>query len=86
MTFRQEHTPIPEEDEIMMDEQEQLEAMFASYEEQQMSSSQRPPSPTLSEEDYDDVFAELIAQEQAQQSTQMQPPDRMDISGDIEMQ
>lgn len=70
---------------MMMDEEEQLEAMLASYEEQQMS-SQRPPSPTLSEEDYDDVFAELIAQEQAQQSLQMQPQDQMDTSGDIEMQ
>lgn len=71
---------------MMMDEEEQLEAMLASYEEQQMMSSQRPPSPTLSEEDYDDVFAELIAQEQAQRSLQMQPQDQMDTSGDIEMQ
>ncbi|KAG8677002.1 hypothetical protein FPOAC2_03119 [Fusarium poae] len=86
MTFYQEQPPIPEEDEMMMDEEEQLEAMLASYEEQQMISSQRPLSPTLSEEDYDDVFAELIAQEQAQQRMQMQPHDRMDTSGDVEMQ
>lgn len=69
-----------------MDEEEQLEAMLASYEEQQMVFPQRPSSPTLSDEDYDDVFAELIAQEHAQQSTQFQPQDQMDTSGDIEMQ
>ncbi|KAF9768056.1 hypothetical protein IL306_014699 [Fusarium sp. DS 682] len=88
MTFYHEHPPIPEqeEDETMMDEEEQLEAMFASYEEQQMASSQRPSSPPLSDEDYDDVFAELIAQEQSRQITQFQTPDQMDTSGDIEMQ
>ncbi|RGP59393.1 hypothetical protein FLONG3_11207 [Fusarium longipes] len=87
MTFHQEYPLIPEQDEMMMDEEEQFEAMLASYEEQQMASSQRPPSPTLSEEGYDDVFAELIAQEQAQHNTPIQPPpDQMDTSGDIEMQ
>ncbi|KAF4455646.1 hypothetical protein F53441_2045 [Fusarium austroafricanum] len=88
MTFHQEHPPIPEEedDAMMMDEEEQLEAMLASYEEQQVASSQRQTSLTLSDEDYDDVFAELIAQEQSQQNTQTQTQDRMDTSGDIEMQ
>ncbi|KAF5026199.1 hypothetical protein F66182_1763 [Fusarium sp. NRRL 66182] len=86
MAFQQEHAPIPEEDERMMDEEEQLEAMFASYEEQQISSSQRPPSPTLSDQDYDDVFAELIAQEQSRQRIYPESQDQMDTSGDIEMQ
>ncbi|KAF4971427.1 hypothetical protein FSARC_1736 [Fusarium sarcochroum] len=85
-TFHQEHPPISEEDEMMEDEDEQLEAMLASYEEQQTTSSQRPLSPTLSDEDYDDVFAELIAQEQSEQGTQPASQDRMDTSGDIEMQ
>ncbi|KAH7193129.1 uncharacterized protein B0J16DRAFT_71566 [Fusarium flagelliforme] len=86
MTFHQEHPSIPEEDEMVMDEEEQLEAMLASYEEQHMTPLQRVPSPALSDEDYDDVFAELIAQEQAWQSTELQPQDQMDTSGDIEMQ
>ena len=85
-TFYQEHPSIPEEDEMVMDEEEQLEAMLASYEEQHTAPLQRVPSPALSDEDYDDVFAELIAQEQAWQSTELQPQDQMDTSGDIEMQ
>ena len=85
MTFHHDHPPIPEDDE-MMDEEDQLEAMFASYEEQQTASTQRLPSPALSDEDYDDVFAELIAQEQSQQNTQSYPQDQMDTSGDVEMQ
>ncbi|KAH6968739.1 hypothetical protein HG530_006313 [Fusarium avenaceum] len=85
MTFHHDHPPIPEDDE-MMDEEDQLEAMFASYEEQQTALLQRRPSPTLSDEDYDDIFAELIAQEQSQRNTQSRPQDQMDTSGDIEMQ
>ena len=85
-TFYQEHPSIPEEDEMVMDEEEQLKAMLASYEEQHTAPLQRVPSPALSDEDYDDVFAELIAQEQAWQSTGLQPQDQMDTSGDIEMQ
>lgn len=70
------------QDDDMMDdvfpEEEELEAIVASYE-QQSQGDQRPPSPTLSDEEYDDVFAELIAQEQ----TQSQPDssgERMDMS------
>ncbi|KAM0344620.1 hypothetical protein ACHAPU_007394 [Fusarium lateritium] len=84
MTFYPDHPSIPEDDE-MMDEEDQLEAMFASYEEHQTTSSERPPSPTLSDEDYDDVFAELIAQEQSQLRTRSHPEDQMDTSGDVEM-
>ncbi|KAF5673316.1 hypothetical protein FHETE_3440 [Fusarium heterosporum] len=85
MSFYPDHPSTPEDDE-MMDEEGQLEAMFASYEEQQTASSQRPPSPTLSDEDYDDVFAELIAQEQSQLRIRSHSEDQMDTSGDVEMQ
>lgn len=69
----------PTEDDEMPDEHpldDDLEDMVASFEEQQNQNQgqthedQRPPSPTLSDEDYDDIFAELIAQEQEQSSTQ----------------
>ncbi|KAJ3514103.1 hypothetical protein NM208_g15095 [Fusarium decemcellulare] len=85
MAFQQEQSQIPEEDEMMMDEDEQFEAMLASYEDQQTTSSQ-PPSSTLSDEDYDDIFAELIAQEQSQQAMQSGLHYQMDASGDTEMQ
>ncbi|KAF5001701.1 hypothetical protein FGRMN_869 [Fusarium graminum] len=85
MSFYPDHPSAPEDDE-MMDEEGQLEAMFASYEEQQTALSQRLPSPTLSDEDYDDVFAELIAQEKSQLRTRSHPEDQMDTSRDVEMQ
>ena len=70
------------QDDDMMDggfpEEEALEAIVASYE-QQSQSEQRPPSPTLSDEEYDDVFAELIAQEQPQSQPQSSG-ERMDMS------
>ncbi|KAM5352326.1 hypothetical protein ACJ41O_005049 [Fusarium nematophilum] len=84
MAFQQEQSQIPEEDELMMDEDEQLEAMLASLEEQQ-TTSQRLPSPTLSDEDYDDVFAELIAQERPRSGLEQDSQDQMDTSGGDEM-
>ncbi|KAI8672548.1 hypothetical protein NCS56_00718000 [Fusarium sp. Ph1] len=86
MAFQQEETQIPEDDDMMMDEDDQLEAMLASYQDQTSTSSQRPPSPALSDEDYDDIFAELIAQEQSQQSANSRSLYRIDESGDTEMQ
>ncbi|EFY92931.1 hypothetical protein J3458_004485 [Metarhizium acridum] len=64
-------------DEVCQEEQE-FEAMIASYE-QQSHIDQRPPSPLLSDEDYDDVFAELIAQEQADSQPQSSG-EQMDMS------
>lgn len=86
MAFQQEETQIPEDDDMMMDEDDQLEAMLASYQDQTSTSSQRPPSPALSDEDYDDIFAELIAQEQSQQSIRSRPLYRIDEAGDTEME
>ncbi|KAF4977862.1 hypothetical protein FZEAL_5706 [Fusarium zealandicum] len=87
MAFQQELSQVDEEkeDEVMVDEDEQLEAMFASYEEQQTTPSQRPHSPTLSDNDYDDIFAELIAQEQSQHQMEAESQDQMDTSGDHDM-
>ncbi|KAG5982750.1 hypothetical protein E4U55_001402 [Claviceps digitariae] len=66
------------------DDHDDFEAMVASFEEQMSHSQdrgrQRPSSPSLSDEDYDDIFAELIAQE-GQQSSCIQPsPEHMDMS------
>ncbi|KHN95069.1 uncharacterized protein MAM_07118 [Metarhizium album ARSEF 1941] len=49
---------------VVCQEEEELEVMVASYE-QHSQLDQGPSSPVLSDEEYDDVFAELIAQEQA---------------------
>lgn len=65
MAFTQEGTQPDDEDEMVVDdfgEEEELEALFESYEEQRATQ----PSPTLSDEEYDDIFAELISQEQIQ--------------------
>lgn len=48
------------------EDDEDLDAMLASYQNQQQASStqfSQDPSPTLSDDDYDDLFAELIAKE-----------------------
>ncbi|KAG6005623.1 hypothetical protein E4U21_007811 [Claviceps maximensis] len=61
-----------------------IEAMVASFEEQmspsQSRSKQRSSSPALSDEDYDDIFAELIAQERQQSSCTQSPAEHMDMS------
>lgn len=58
------------DDEMLPDEDAEMEAMVASYQEQmapaqqQQQQQQRPVSPSMLDDDYDDIFAELIAQEQ----------------------
>lgn len=59
---------------------DELEAMLASYEEQQLASPPRPASPTASDEEYDDIFAELISQEQPQPAACPNSWDQMDMS------
>lgn len=83
LAYQQEHAQ-PQEDDMMLDgipEEDEMDAMVASYEEQQANASQRPPSPTLSDEDYDDIFAELISQEELQPQEQM-ATDQMDMTDD----
>lgn len=64
---RMDEDTIPEE---LMDE----EQLLTSYEEEVMA-QQGSRLPTLAEDDeYDDIFAELISQEQEQQSLQQQQP------------
>ena len=62
-------------------EEEEIEAMIASYEQQQSGSTQRPASPSLSDdEEYDDIFAELMSQEQPRQANLQNSLDQMDIT------
>lgn len=74
MAFQSQAVPPTQEDDVMADgppdEEEELEAMIASYEEQQAAQPPRPHSPAMSDEDYDDIFAELLAQEQPTQRQQ----------------
>lgn len=61
-------------------EDAELEAMFSSYEEQHLTPPPLPASPTLSDEEYDDIFAELILQEKSQSRDPQKPADQMDMS------
>lgn len=79
MAYQHERSQGPEDDDQMVDsppdDDEDLEAMFASYQDQQLpSTSEHPrvPSPTLSDDDYDDLFAELIASETTSRTRQSQ--------------
>ncbi|POR32617.1 Uncharacterized protein TPAR_07197 [Tolypocladium paradoxum] len=84
MAFSREAQQAPAEDEAMSDshgEDKELEALVASYEEQQLAPTQRPPSPTLSDEEYDDIFAELMSQEQVPQNRPTSA-DQMDMTDD----
>lgn len=57
--------PADEQDEMMDDEpvgDDQFEAMIAFFEEYQ-SANPAPPSDVMSDDDYDDIFAELISQQ-----------------------
>ncbi|GAO14691.1 hypothetical protein UVI_02028940 [Ustilaginoidea virens] len=81
--FPEEHQMLPEEEDALNgyleEEEEEVEAMLASYQEQKNSAPEAPCSPALSDEEYDQVFAELIAQEEAESQAQS-PVEAMDIS------
>ena len=69
------------DDDPMLDDfaEDELEARVASYEQGgQTSTPQRPPSLCLSDEEYDDLFAELAAQDSMQISQQPSSSDQMD--------
>lgn len=62
-----------------------LEAMLASYE-QDVPTSQRPKSPSFSDDEYDDVFADFIPEEPAQPphaASQSDHSDAMQFSEDM---
>ncbi|KAF7535264.1 hypothetical protein G7Z17_g13228 [Cylindrodendrum hubeiense] len=85
MAFQQEDYEIPDEDDVMVEdnmEDQELEAMFASYEEQPASSSQRPPSAIMSDDEYDDIFAELLTQEHHRQGFHQESSNQMDVTGE----
>ena len=88
MAFDPGPAELQDDDSIMMNDngEEGLEAMVASYEEQQSSFEQRPPSPTLSDEEYDDILAEFLAQEQRQQPHPEHCESQMDITDNMDMQ
>ncbi|CAM1500937.1 Fc.00g100990.m01.CDS01 [Cosmosporella sp. VM-42] len=89
LAYQQEQSQPTNEDEMMLDdvpEEDELEAMIASYEEAHSGSTLRPPSPSVSDEEYDDIFAELISQEQSRQGNLHSSMDEMDITdGNDEM-
>lgn len=64
----QQQTTIPDDDEIMadthaMEEEAELEAMLSTYETQSPAlEPQRPESPSLSDDEYDGLFMDLILQ------------------------
>lgn len=85
MAFHRETIPEDEDEDMMVDdvpdEDRELEAMFASYEEQRAAPSQPSQlSKIPDDEDYDDLFAELIAKEQRLQQLhqQTQSPSSID--------
>ncbi|OAA37939.1 hypothetical protein BBO_07319 [Beauveria brongniartii RCEF 3172] len=66
-----------DDDDDMADEcgeDAELEAMFASYQQQQplRSPAMRPISPFLSDDEYDDLFEELLSAKDIDQATRMQ--------------
>lgn len=81
MAFHEE--PTPEDDDMMVDsppnDDDEIEAMLASYEQEQ---SRPVHSPAPSDEDYEDIFAELIAQEQSQQNQPASGGEQMDLGDD----
>lgn len=83
MAYQDETLQSQQADDMVMeeppDEDEDIEAMVASYESLQTGSSQPPRSPSLSDEEYEEIFAELAAQEsQTQQNQTISTGDRMD--------
>lgn len=73
-----------------IDDDDGLDVAIASFEHAHASLSQcgQPGSPTISDDEYDDIFAELIAEEERHQYLQQQqrPPkihtslDEMDVT------
>lgn len=83
MAFQQ--NQMPEKDDMMIDETDELDAMVESYQQEQQTAAQRQPSPTLTDDEYDDLFAELAEREESQGLIQFSQ-DRMDLSQGDEMQ
>ena len=66
-------------------EEKELDAMIASYEEQQAQEVLRPPSRASSDDEYEDLFAELLVREETLALSGQAPPssssaEQMDMS------
>lgn len=82
--FEQQIRPDMQQDNDMdmepITEEDELEAMIASYTGQQAAPTQRPPSPSVSEDEWDNIFEELSTNQSYYQDAQLDPSDQMDIS------
>lgn len=82
------HGPFPDEDDMMVDthameEEAELEAMLSTYEGQTSNQpSQIPESPTLSDDEYDSLFMDLISQPG---HSQQQSSEDLVLSGQMDM-
>ncbi|KJZ79743.1 hypothetical protein HIM_01212 [Hirsutella minnesotensis 3608] len=82
-TFQPEPEPPIDEDEMMVDdcgEEGGLDTSSVSREQQESAQRQRPPSPGLSDDEYDELFAELILKEQPSQTQSQQATELMDMT------
>ncbi|KAM4066258.1 hypothetical protein HRG_000393 [Hirsutella rhossiliensis] len=85
--FRADAAQSTDQDEMMVDSQredDELEALVATHD-QHFAFRKRQPSPaSLSDEEYDEIFAELMSQEQPSllQSQSQHPAELMDMSDD----
>lgn len=85
MAYHEEDIPQAEDtadDDAMIDDvpmDDDLEAMVASYEQDRpVGSSQRPSSISLSDDEYDDIFDELMGQDHSTASQHLSQSDQMD--------
>ena len=79
MAYQQEYTQSQDSDDVLgvIREEEELEFLVSSYEQEQIQASQKLP--LLEDDEYDDIFAELISQEPAKHN-QPSSSNQMDMS------
>lgn len=77
----------PDEDDVMADEpqdNDELEAMIAAYEAEQVAPRHTPSSLAWSDDDFDDAFDDyLVPEPPPHQFSLYAAPESMDTSGDI---
>ncbi|KFA47116.1 hypothetical protein S40293_08701 [Stachybotrys chartarum IBT 40293] len=85
-TYERHSAQQPDEDDIMADEpqdDDELEAMIAAYEAEQVAPRQTPSSLAWSDDDFDDAFDDYLAPEPPSHQFSHAAPESMDTSGDI---
>jgi hypothetical protein len=84
MSFQVEEPKPWQDDDLMMDDFDdaELEAMIASYEEQQqVAAAQQPKPASLSDDDYDEIFTSMISQDKSSASNQpAEPSEDMELA------